>query len=80
MIVLCGGEVAGRNPHAIRAGKRLMNLAAHADQAEILLAESREQAALIGSPNQVEAVAANLQKRPPRFADAEASPAPAAAE
>ena len=71
-------EVAGRNPHAIRAGKRLLNLAMHADQHEILLEESREQGALIGSPNQVEAVMANLQKREPNFADVEAGePAPA---
>jgi hypothetical protein len=39
------------------------------DQHAILLAESREQGALIGSANQVEAVTANLQKRAPRFAD-----------
>jgi enoyl-CoA hydratase/carnithine racemase len=62
-------EVAGRNPHAVRAAKRLLNLAQRADQAEILLEESREQSALIGSPNQVEAVMANMQKREPTFAD-----------
>ena len=62
-------EIAGKNPAAIRAGKRLLNLAAEADQAAILLAESQEQTALIGSPNQVEAVMANLQKRAPQFAD-----------
>ncbi len=62
-------EIAGRSPDAIRASKRLLNLAADADQREILLAESREQAALLGSPNQVEAVMANLQKRPPNFSD-----------
>jgi enoyl-CoA hydratase/carnithine racemase len=62
-------EVANRNPHAIRAGKRLLNLMAHADQHEILLEESREQTSLIGSPNQIEAVMANLQKRDPKFAD-----------
>jgi enoyl-CoA hydratase/carnithine racemase len=64
-------EVASKNPHAIRAGKRLLNLAVHADQPEILLEESREQSALIGSPNQVEAVTANLQKRAPNFAEVE---------
>lgn len=65
------GEVAGRNPHAIRAGKRLMDLAATgADAHAILKAESTEQVALIGSPNQVEAVMANMQKRAPAFADA----------
>jgi enoyl-CoA hydratase/carnithine racemase len=62
-------DVAAKNPHAIRAGKRLLNLAAEADQHQILLEESREQGALIGAPNQVEAVMANLQKREPVFAD-----------
>ncbi|HEY0436980.1 MAG TPA: crotonase/enoyl-CoA hydratase family protein [Phenylobacterium sp.] len=62
-------EIAGKNPHAIRAGKRLLNLSAEADQHAILLAESQEQAALIGSKNQVEAVMANLQQRTPQFAD-----------
>lgn len=61
--------VAARNPDAVRAAKRLANLAATADDAALLLAESREQAALIGSPNQMEAVAANLQKRAPVFRD-----------
>jgi enoyl-CoA hydratase/carnithine racemase len=65
-------EIAGKNPDAVRAGKRLLNLMAEADQPAILLAESREQAALIGSANQVEAVTANLQKREPRFADQQA--------
>ena len=70
-------EVAGRNPDAIRAGKRLLNLAAEGDQHEILLEESREQTALIGSPNQVEAVRASLEKRAPSFKDAAAeAPAP----
>ena len=62
-------EIAGRNPHAIRAGKRLLNLMGEADQPAILMAESKEQSALIGSANQVEAVMANLQKRSPQFAD-----------
>jgi enoyl-CoA hydratase/carnithine racemase len=62
-------EVAGKNPHAIRAGKRLLNLMQEGDQHQILLEESREQGALIGAPNQVEAVMANLQKREPAFAD-----------
>jgi enoyl-CoA hydratase/carnithine racemase len=67
-------DVAGRSPHAIRAAKRLLNLAAEGGQHEILLEESRAQVALIGSPNQVEAVTANLQKREPVFADAPADP------
>jgi enoyl-CoA hydratase/carnithine racemase len=62
-------EIASKNPDAIRAGKRLINLMAEADQQTILMEESREQTALIGSSNQVEAVSANLQKRAPQFAD-----------
>ncbi len=56
-------EIAAKNPDAIRAGKRLLDLMADSDQKAILLEESREQAALIGSPNQVEAVMASMQKR-----------------
>jgi enoyl-CoA hydratase/carnithine racemase len=62
-------EIATKNPHAIRAGKRLLNLAADSDQKKILLEETREQVALIGSPNQVEAVMSNMQKRAAAFAD-----------
>ncbi len=35
----------------------------------ILLAESRAQDAVIGQPNQIEAVMAGMQKRPAKFAD-----------
>ncbi len=62
-------EVAGRNPDAIRAGKRLLNAAQSEDTATLLMAESVEQSKLIGSPNQVEAVKANLEKRAPKFKD-----------
>lgn len=62
-------EIAARNPEAIRAAKRLANLSATATPAEILLAESREQRALIGTPNQMEAVAAGMQKRAAKFRD-----------
>jgi enoyl-CoA hydratase/carnithine racemase len=63
-------EIAGRSPDAIRAAKRLLNLASASDPGAGLVAESVEQQALIGSPNQLEAVMANLGKREPRFADA----------
>ncbi len=63
-------EIAGRNPDAIRAAKRLLNAAPTSDPAAGLAAESLEQTALIGSPNQVEAVMSNLQKRPAAFVDA----------
>jgi enoyl-CoA hydratase/carnithine racemase len=62
-------EIAARSPDAVRAVKRLMNFASDADSAAILLAESKEQAALIGSPNQIEAVRAGVEGRPGRFAD-----------
>ncbi len=62
-------EIAAKNPHAIRADKRLFEVAARGDQHETLKAESVEQTALIGSPNQIEAVMANMQKRAPVFAD-----------
>lgn len=42
---------------------------ADADARAILKAETDEQLALIGSPNQVAAVMSNLQKRTANFAD-----------
>ena len=60
-------EIAGKSPDAIRAGKRLLNASAHQSAADLLMAESVEQQALIGSANQVEAVKANIERRAPRF-------------
>jgi enoyl-CoA hydratase/carnithine racemase len=60
-------EIAGKSPDAIRAGKRLLNASASHSAAEMLLAESVEQKALIGSPNPAEAVKANIERRAPRF-------------
>jgi len=62
-------EIAGKSPSAIRAAKRLLELVQDGDQHAILKAESAEQAALIGSPNQIEAVLSNMQKRPAAYAD-----------
>jgi enoyl-CoA hydratase/carnithine racemase len=62
-------EIAAKNPDAVRAGKRLFNLVADADQKTILKHETSEQVALIGSPNQVEAVMSNMQKRVANYAD-----------
>ena len=62
-------EIAGRNPEAIRAAKRMLNDAPYVDAAAGLLHESREQDRLIGSANQIEAVKANLEKRAPDFRD-----------
>jgi enoyl-CoA hydratase/carnithine racemase len=63
-------EMAQRSPDALRAAKRLLNQAAQGDSdAQLLLAESDEQTTLMGSPNQREAVRANLEKRAPVFHD-----------
>ena len=62
-------EIANRNPHAIRAAKRLANSMADGQTDHILLEESREQHAVMRTPNQVEAVMAGMQKRKPDFRD-----------
>ena len=63
-------EIAGRSPHAIRAAKRLLDLAGRTDLASGFAAEQVEIRALIGSPNQVEAVTARFEKRDPDFGEA----------
>jgi enoyl-CoA hydratase/carnithine racemase len=62
-------DIAGRSPDAIRAAKRLLNQAVACDAHAGLIAETIEQGRLIGGPNQVEALKASLEKRPPRFTD-----------
>lgn len=62
-------EIAGKSPHAIRAGKRLLNAAVDVGPAVGFQQETDEQLTLIGSPNQVEAIMANMQKRAPSFAE-----------
>jgi enoyl-CoA hydratase/carnithine racemase len=59
--------IAQKNPDAIRAAKRLSNMLAHASDEAILLAESAEQEQILGRPNQVEAVMAQMEKRAPSF-------------
>ena len=62
-------EIAAKNPHAVRAGKRLLNAAVIVSPGEGLMQETVEQVALIGSPNQVEAVRSSLEKRDGAYAD-----------
>lgn len=62
-------QIANKNPDAIRAAKRLINNQRQPDVVAGILAESVEQAALMGKPNQIEAVTANFEKRAPLFAD-----------
>lgn len=61
-------DVAGRNPDAVRAAKRVYNEYSH-DAEALLMAESIEQAGVIRTPNQIEAVRANMEKRAPAFRD-----------
>jgi enoyl-CoA hydratase/carnithine racemase len=62
-------ELAAKSPHALRAAKRLLNHSGEASEAQQLLDESRESEELIGSQNQLEAVAAALEQRDPVFVD-----------
>lgn len=61
--------IADRSPDAVQAIKRLYNASWRADAAHGLRLEEALQVPLIGSPNQVEAVRASMEKRPPRFVD-----------
>jgi enoyl-CoA hydratase/carnithine racemase len=61
--------IAGKSPHAIRGAKRLLNMAHDADPRAMLEAETHEQMLVIGKPNMMEAVAANMGKRPAVFSD-----------
>lgn len=61
--------IAAKNPQAIRGAKRLFRVMHEEGEDAILLAESREQDGIIRQPNQIEAVMAEMQKRPPQFSD-----------
>ena len=62
-------EIAARNPEAQRAAKRLFARYLHASVDDILMAESIEQQALMGTKNQIEAVMSQLGKRAGEFVD-----------
>lgn len=62
-------SIAARSPHAVRATKRLLDMAGRVSLETGFAAEQEEIGALIGSPNQVEAVTAAFEKREPRFTD-----------
>jgi enoyl-CoA hydratase/carnithine racemase len=64
-------EISARNPTAIRAAKRLLDGTRDGSYAEGLLLEEQVQRSVIGKPNQVEAVRANMAKREPVFSDDE---------
>jgi len=64
-------EIASMSPDAVRSAKRLFNETGLGSVQEGFVLESELQKKLIGSPNQAEAVRANLEKRAPVFKDPE---------
>jgi len=62
-------EIAAKSPDAVRAAKQLLNRTRLLPLEEGLRLEEATQMGLIGTPNQVEAVQANVQKRAPQFRD-----------
>ncbi|RLK11382.1 crotonase/enoyl-CoA hydratase family protein [Ruegeria conchae] len=60
-------DITGKSPSAIRAAKRLIDVAETRDRAHVLMAESSEQVDLIGKPDQMEVVMAQMQGRKPEF-------------
>src|SRR3954454_18887474 len=62
-------EIASKSPDAIAGAKKLLNMAGQASVAEGFAAEATIQGAIIGSPNQTEAVAASFESREAVFVD-----------
>jgi enoyl-CoA hydratase/carnithine racemase len=62
-------EIAGRSPHAVRAAKRLFDESWTGDAQRTLALEAELQLGLIGSPNQLAAVAAGFASEPAEFVD-----------
>ncbi len=63
-------EIAGKSPDAIRAIKTLIDASWHDSVEAALQREAKLQISVMGKPNQIEAVAANLEKRAPNFQSA----------
>jgi enoyl-CoA hydratase/carnithine racemase len=62
-------EIAGRSPDAVRAAKRLYDESWTGDAQRTLALEAELQLGLIGSPNQLAAVAAGFASEPAEFVD-----------
>lgn len=62
-------QISLKNPDAIRASKKILEASHYQTAEEGLLMESAEQDKIMGTPNQIEAVMAELQKRKPDFVD-----------
>ena len=59
--------IAGKSPSAVKAAKQLISFAQMASVDDVLMAESRAQADLLGKPHQMEVIAAEFGKRPAVF-------------
>lgn len=64
-------RIAGRNPEAVQAAKALLSQAEGLDDAAAFRLETALQRRIIGSPNQLEAAMAAMQRREPAFTDPE---------
>jgi enoyl-CoA hydratase/carnithine racemase len=62
-------ELTTKNPNALRGAKALLNQSGSVSVHEQFLNETATISTLIGTPNQVEAVMAFFEKRPPAFAE-----------
>ncbi len=62
-------DIAAKNPDAVRGAKKLLNMSGKVSLAEQFDVERKTIGALIGSPNQVEAVKAFFEKRAATYTD-----------
>lgn len=62
-------DCAAKSPQAIRGIKQLVNEAWSVSEDEALSLEARLQLGIMGTPNQMEAIRASLEKRAPKFTD-----------
>jgi enoyl-CoA hydratase/carnithine racemase len=62
-------DIAAKSPHAVRGAKRLIDQSLGSDLATQYAAERETIGSLVGTPNQVEAVASYFEKRAASFAD-----------
>ncbi len=63
--------IASKSPDAVQMDKRLIEAAWEMSAAESMKLEAKLQQEVLGKPNQVEAVVANMQNRPPEYKNPE---------
>jgi len=60
-------QIAAKSPDATKRAKQLLRNSAEMNTAQALVLEAQLQSELVGTPNQMEAAMANLQKREAKF-------------